>query len=116
MSVGFYSGVVQLCTACASRLDPHDKALHYYKSDQPSQDREGHLVYYRRMEIYREVCAALERLYERGSETARDRMSLKSTQQDSDPLLSLSPADANYQGRKLVMECLSQDDEILHVA
>lgn len=48
VSVGFYSGVVELCVACASKLDPQDKAVHYYKSDQPSQDREGHFIYYRR--------------------------------------------------------------------
>lgn len=48
VSAGFYSGVVELCVTCASKLDPQDKALHYYKSDQPAQDREGHLAYYRR--------------------------------------------------------------------
>ncbi|XP_013146024.1 PREDICTED: nuclear pore complex protein Nup155 [Papilio polytes] len=48
VSVGFYSGVVELCVACATKMDPQDKAVHYYKSDQPSQDREGHLTYYRR--------------------------------------------------------------------
>lgn len=48
VSTGFYSGVVELCVACAAKIDPQDKALYYYKSDQPSQDREGHLAYYRR--------------------------------------------------------------------
>lgn len=48
VACGFFSGVVDLCVACASKLDPQNKAVHYYKSDQPSQDREGHLNYYRR--------------------------------------------------------------------
>ncbi|CAK1581968.1 unnamed protein product [Parnassius mnemosyne] len=118
ISVGFYSGVVELCVACASKLDPQDKALHYYRSDQPSQDREGHLAYYRRMEIYREVCGALERLYERSAEaTSNDMSPLRSNASTTaDATLTLSPADANYQGRKLVWECLSRDDELLHVA
>ncbi|XP_028042298.1 nuclear pore complex protein Nup154 [Bombyx mandarina] len=117
-SVGFYSGVVELCATCACKLDPQDKALHYYKSDQPTQDREGHLAYYRRMEIYREVCAALERLYERSNEApgAEPSPHRAPAQHSADADVTLSPADANYQGRKLVWECLSRDDELLHVA
>ncbi|XP_069365133.1 nuclear pore complex protein Nup154 [Maniola hyperantus] len=106
VSAGFYTGVVELCVACASKLDPQDKAVYYYKNDQPPQDREGHLMYLRRREIYREVCVALDRLYERSSDANA------STQSD----LTLSPADANYQGRKLVWDCLCRDDELLHVA
>ncbi|KAL0842019.1 hypothetical protein ABMA28_014235 [Loxostege sticticalis] len=117
VSAGFYSGVVELCVTCASKLDPQDKALHYYKSDQPAQDREGHLAYYRRMEIYREVCNALERLYERSVESGSEPSPLRSQSQSaSDTMMTLSPADANYQGRKLVWECLACDDELLHVA
>ncbi|XP_026495219.2 nuclear pore complex protein Nup155 [Vanessa tameamea] len=111
VSVGYYSGVVELCVTCASKLDPQDKAVYYYKSDQPSQDREGHLTYYRRMEIYREVCSALERLYERSAEATSNGSS-----STSDALHTISPADANYQGRKLVWDCLCRDDELLHVA
>ncbi|XP_072943957.1 nuclear pore complex protein Nup154 [Epargyreus clarus] len=103
IAAGFYSGVVELCAVCAAKLDPQDQALHYYKSDQPSQDRDGQLAYYRRMEIYREVCGALERLYERSSDDASHSESI------------LSP-DTNNQGRKLVWECLSRSDELLHVA
>ncbi|CAH0604650.1 unnamed protein product [Chrysodeixis includens] len=116
VSAGFYTGVVELCVACASKLDPQDKAVHYYKSDQPSQDREGHFIYYRRMEIYREVCSALERLYERSAEASTSEPSPLRTQPNNDSMLTMSPADANYQGRKLVWECLSRDDELLHVA
>ncbi|XP_060810852.1 nuclear pore complex protein Nup154 [Amyelois transitella] len=114
---GFYSGVVELCVVCASKLDPQNKALHYYKSDQPSQDREGQLLYFRRMEIYREVGNALERLYERSVESSSGEPSPhRAPRPANDSLLTLSPADANYQGRKLVWECLSCDDELLHVA
>ncbi|KAI8435062.1 hypothetical protein MSG28_003473 [Choristoneura fumiferana] len=119
VSAGFYSGVVDLCVACGSKLDPQDKAVHFYKSDQPSQDREGQLIYYRRMEIYREVCNALERLYERSSESYANETGVLNTsrgQAANDNTLSLSAADANYQGRKLVWDCLSRDDELLHVA
>ncbi|KAI5633067.1 hypothetical protein NE865_14195 [Phthorimaea operculella] len=106
ISVGFYTGVVELCVACAAKIDPQDKAIHYYKSDQPQQDREGHIAYYRRMEIYREVCGALERLYERSSESANDSCNA----------INSSTTDASSQGRKLVWECLSRNDELLHVA
>ncbi|CAG4909693.1 unnamed protein product [Colias eurytheme] len=116
LSAGFYSGIVELCVTCASRIDPQDRALYYYKSDQPSQDREGHLLYYKRMEIYREVCTALERLYERSAEGSAESSPPRVRTQTTDALLTLSPADANYQGRKLVAECLSREDELLHVA
>ncbi|XP_075969524.1 nuclear pore complex protein Nup154 [Anticarsia gemmatalis] len=116
VSAGFYTGVVELCVACAAKLDPQDKAVHYYKSDQPSQDREGHFIYYRRMEIYREVCSALERLYERSAEASTSEPSPLRSQPAPDSLLTISPADANYHGRKLVWECLSRNDELLHVA
>ncbi|KAM3963496.1 nuclear pore complex protein Nup154 [Aphomia sociella] len=118
ISAGFYSGVVELCVACANKLDPQDKALHYYKSDQPTQDREGQILYFKRMEIYREVGNALERLYERSSDTSgSDYSPLRSLSASaSDAMLTLSPADANYQGRKLVWDCLSCNDELLHVA
>ncbi|XP_053623527.1 nuclear pore complex protein Nup154 [Plodia interpunctella] len=114
VSSGFYSGVVELCVACARKLDPQNKALHYYRSLQPSQDREGQLLYYRRMEIYREVGQALERLYERSAESPAEPAPLRSPRVAADSLLT--PADANYQGRKLVWQCLSTDDELLHVA
>ncbi|XP_048479675.1 nuclear pore complex protein Nup154 [Plutella xylostella] len=108
VAAGFFSGVVDLCVACANKLDPQNKAIHYYRSDQPSQDREGHLAYYRRMEIYREVCGALERLYEAQSNGGGEAR--------PESALTMSPTQANYQGRKLVWECLSRDDELLHVA
>ncbi|CAK1552084.1 unnamed protein product [Leptosia nina] len=116
LSAGFCSGIVELCITCASKIDPQDRALYYYKSDQPSQDREGHLLYYKRMEIYREVCTALERLYERSAEASTESSPPRPRAQTSDALLTMSPADANYQGRKLVAECLSREDELLHVA
>lgn len=56
------------------------------------------LLYFRaRMEIYREVCTALERLYERSSETSGGEPSPGRSEQTNDSLLTLSPADANYQ-------------------
>ncbi|XP_063620313.1 nuclear pore complex protein Nup154 [Cydia splendana] len=119
VAAGFYSGVVDLCAACACKLDPQDKAVHFYRSDQPSQDREGQLIYYRRMEIYREVCNALERLYESSSDNNANETGVLNTSQGhsaNDNTLSMSAADANFQGRKLVWDCLSRDDELLHVA
>lgn len=113
VSSGFYSGVVQLCVVCARRMDPQDQALHFYKSDQPAQDREGQFVYYRRMGIYREVCSALERLYEDAlpKETAATK-SFKSRENVPDVVVT----DNKSQARKLVIECLSTNDELLHVA
>ncbi|XP_045519163.1 nuclear pore complex protein Nup154 [Pieris brassicae] len=116
LSAGFYAGIVELCVTCALKIDPQDRAIYYYKSDQPSQDREGHLLYYKRMEIYREVCTALERLYERSAEGNSESSPQRAHAQTTDALLTMSPADANYQGRKLVSECLSRQDELLHVA
>lgn len=50
------------------------------------------------MEIYREVCNALERLYERSSETGSEPSPLRAQSQPApDGMMTLSPADANYQ-------------------
>lgn len=45
-----------------------------------------------RMEIYREVCNALDRLYDRSTEATANGSTAS-----SDALHTLSPADANYQ-------------------
>lgn len=51
------------------------------------------------MEIYREVCAALERLYERSNEApgAEPSPHRAPSQHSADSDVTLSPADANYQ-------------------
>lgn len=53
------------------------------------------------MEIYREVCCVLERLYERSSEPSTSEPSPlrvnTHNHSTADTTLTLSPADANYQ-------------------
>lgn len=49
------------------------------------------------MEIYREVCTALERLYERSAEGGSESSPQRARAQTTDALLTMSPADANYQ-------------------
>lgn len=49
------------------------------------------------MEIYREVCTALERLYERNAETSGNEAAPVLSQSTNDSLLNLSPDDASFQ-------------------
>lgn len=49
------------------------------------------------MEIYREVCSALERLYERSAEASTSEPSPLRSQPNNDNILTMTPADANYQ-------------------
>ncbi|XP_011313670.1 nuclear pore complex protein Nup155 [Fopius arisanus] len=59
----FYTGVLELCLCCAEKIDPNNAALHYYKNNEPPEDQEGNLAYFKRLEIYKEVTVMLDHLY-----------------------------------------------------
>ncbi|XP_034940368.1 nuclear pore complex protein Nup155 [Chelonus insularis] len=59
----FYTGVLELCLCCAEKSDPNNAALHYYKNNEPPEDHEGFMAYTRRLDIYREITAMLDHLY-----------------------------------------------------
>lgn len=61
-AAGFYEGVIKLCTIFATKLDPNETALHFYKNNYPFdvnqmqvKDQEGYFAYSNRMKCYEEV-------------------------------------------------------------
>lgn len=58
-----YAAVTDLCVSCAKKLDPDDLAVKYYKNEVQGNEVEGHQIYVKRMEIYREVLNMLETVY-----------------------------------------------------
>lgn len=44
-TVQFYSGIVELCLAAASKRDPQLLAVHFYRQHQPSEDTAGSIAY-----------------------------------------------------------------------
>lgn len=59
----YYTGVLELCLCCAEKTDPNNAALHFYKNNEPTEDQEGFMAYNRRLDIYKEVTAMLDCLY-----------------------------------------------------
>jgi nuclear pore complex protein Nup155 len=69
-AAGFYEGVIKLCTTFASKLDPTETALHFYKNHYPfdsnqiqSKDQEACGVFTTRMRCYEEVKGMLQFVY-----------------------------------------------------
>jgi nuclear pore complex protein Nup155 len=44
----FYKGVLDLTLVCASKVDPKNVGLHYYKNKEPAEDTEGYQAYVNR--------------------------------------------------------------------
>lgn len=67
-AAGFYQGVIELTSTCASKIDPNETArasLHYSKSSENIEDQEGFLAYNARMECYKEVKMMLEQIFQK---------------------------------------------------
>lgn len=75
-AAGFFEGVVKLCTTFASKLDPNENALHFYKNNYPfdlsqiqAKDQEGCAVYTTRMRCYEEIKNMLQFVFNNGEQT-----------------------------------------------
>lgn len=42
---GFYEGVLELTSVCAAKIDAEEFAIHFYKNEEPEEDREGLAAY-----------------------------------------------------------------------
>ena len=48
----YFEGIVDLCLAAATKRDPQQRAIHFYKNDEPPEDSEGCNAYLARS-VYR---------------------------------------------------------------
>lgn len=69
-AAGFYEGVIKLCTVFATKLDPNETALHFYRNNYPfdsnqmqAKDQEGYIAYSNRMKCYEEVKNMFQYVY-----------------------------------------------------
>jgi nuclear pore complex protein Nup155 len=60
--VGYFEGIVELCSCAALHMDPQGLALHHYKSAQPQDDIVGRKAFLERQQVYAPVTAALGQL------------------------------------------------------
>lgn len=42
---GFYEGVIELTSTCASKIDHEEYGIHFYLNGEPDDDREGYATY-----------------------------------------------------------------------
>lgn len=59
----YYEGVIELCAICASKIDPTNVALHYYRNNEQIDDQEGYLAFTQRMNMYKEIGNMLDSVY-----------------------------------------------------
>jgi nuclear pore complex protein Nup155 len=106
-AAGFYEGVIKLCTTFASKLDPNETALHFYKNNYPfdlnqvqAKDQEGCVAFTTRMKCYEEVKNMLQYVY----------ANLKNAQAVA------SEPNINQQLQHILNVALQTQDQLLHVA
>ncbi|KAJ4448862.1 hypothetical protein ANN_00253 [Periplaneta americana] len=125
----FYEGVLDLALVWASKLDPKNVGLHYYKNKEPAEDSEGYEAFAKRMECYKQVTNVLDQLYDQrtsscytpsvpvspGALMSQDTLQI-SQSEASDQVLSSTVHKAVLQVNKLVHSALQSQDELMHVA
>lgn len=105
-AAGFYEGVVKLCTTFASKLDPNETALHFYKFFYPvdvnqiqGKDQEAFVTFNTRMKCYDEVKTMLHHVY----------TNQQSNENSGDPNIG-------HQLHHMLSVALQTQDQLLHVA
>ncbi|KAJ1526290.1 hypothetical protein ONE63_009443 [Megalurothrips usitatus] len=115
-SAQWYEGVLQLCVAFATKLDPKDVAVHYYRNGEPNEDTEGCQAFMARMDAYKELVGVLDQLYGQSRSHNTSVVPLSPgppALRDSAPS---APTDSQAQAKKLIDLALRCDDELCHVA
>ncbi|XP_064486924.1 nuclear pore complex protein Nup155-like [Ornithodoros turicata] len=108
-SCGHPAGVVELCLSAASRLDPQDVALHYYRRGEPMEDERGRRAFAAREECYRlirEMLSEARGALQTGPCVPKDPGSPAPAQPPSDNVVLYD---------RLLMLALQSTDELFHV-
>ncbi|RZF37133.1 hypothetical protein LSTR_LSTR015323 [Laodelphax striatellus] len=111
----FYEAILELCLVYASKADPKNLALNFYKAGQPSDDQVGSKAFKERMEICKELISLINSLYhqnEAGSYSTSD----PPTPNSLPPCVLLSlDNEAHHIAKRLQYAALHSSDEFLHV-
>ncbi|XP_065180530.1 nuclear pore complex protein Nup155-like [Sycon ciliatum] len=105
----FFSGLVDLCLACAKKRDPQSLALHHFRQQQPWDDTAGIAAYNARRECYDSAVKCLDDLYNR-TQTA-------TVPTGSSPLkvadTAIRTAVQHYE--ETLSRVLASSDELMHI-
>ncbi|XP_075151882.1 nuclear pore complex protein Nup154 isoform X2 [Haematobia irritans] len=105
---GFYQGVIELTSTCASKLDPEEYGIHYYQNGEPEDDREGYTSYAARVNCYKEVALMLDQVYQAVCNNNASREILQNTGRLLDENL-------NQQIMYIMEMAVQMNDPLLHV-
>lgn len=101
-SLKAYHAVIDLCLACAKKVDPDNIAHHFYKNDLSIADQEGREFYQKRMNIYKEIWNMMDTVCNENSQPRSNSANLEN--------------DVPLKVTQLIKDILEYADELLHVA
>ncbi|XP_058986335.1 nuclear pore complex protein Nup154 isoform X2 [Musca domestica] len=105
---GFYEGVIELTSTCASKIDHEEYGIHFYLNGEPDDDREGYATYAARLNCYKEVRLMLDHVYQSvcNNNTNQDILNISCTK---------SNINSNAQIMEIVGMAVQVKDPLLHV-
>ncbi|XP_066259213.1 nuclear pore complex protein Nup155 [Euwallacea similis] len=115
-SLKAYKAVIELCAHCAKKVDPEKIAESYFNSEVNQGDQDGLNMYQRRMEIYREIIAMLETIYNEQEPVAPARREPDFNDEKSMILDGFESTKLNSTIHQVIDEILYCEDELMHVA
>lgn len=111
--MGYHQGVIDLCETCASKLDPNETGMHFYRNGEPPEDREGLMAYSARLECYKQVKVMLDQVFQ----SSRPTTTTTNGNAANDAINgNLAVAKANKDISKIVSLALQSKDYLLHIA
>ncbi|XP_050292883.1 nuclear pore complex protein Nup155 [Anthonomus grandis grandis] len=112
-----YKAVIELCVHCGKKIDPEKIAESYFKSDEIGGDQDGLNMYHRRMEIYKEIIAMLDTIYNEEEPAVPTQQQEFDFSVDKQILLSdIEPSKLSSTMQQVINQILYREDELLHVA
>nr|CAD7455399.1 unnamed protein product [Timema tahoe] len=117
-SVQYYQGVLELVMVCASRVDPKNVALDFYKNNEPPEDLEGFNALFNRMRCYKELIQVLDQIMIQSQPSVSPNVTVSPRAPVGLPIdiNTVTPQDADLQVKNLVDKVLESHDELFHVA
>nr|CAD7593305.1 unnamed protein product [Timema genevievae] len=117
-SVQYYQGVLELVMVCASRVDPKNVALDFYKNNEPPEDLEGFNALFNRMRCYKELIQVLDQIMIQSQPSVSPNVTVSPRAPVGLPIdiNTVTPKDADLQVKNLVDKVLESHDELFHVA
>ncbi|XP_071953322.1 nuclear pore complex protein Nup155-like [Antedon mediterranea] len=112
----FYNGVIDLCLAAATKRDPQNLALHYYKNGQPAELKKGMDAFVKRLECYKCITDIFESLLNASQALAESPLPSRPGPAPTVDTKKLTRDEAAFYFEDMLQRALKSDDELFHVA